>query len=73
MQAPVQISLCELQISTTDGRTKIMGRIGCEVTLFSAASKPFSTRQLEFVTNRGAVLRVCEVRYTILTSFWCNS
>mmetsp|Transcript_6499 Transcript_6499/g.17391 ORF Transcript_6499/g.17391 Transcript_6499/m.17391 type:complete len:1876 (-) Transcript_6499:608-6235(-) len=52
-----------LAISTTDGRVKVIGRIGCEVTLYSAAVKPFGTRQLEFVVNRGALVRICEAGF----------
>ncbi|KAF5828073.1 hypothetical protein DUNSADRAFT_18262 [Dunaliella salina] len=52
-----------LAISTTDGRVKVIGRIGCEVTLYSAAVKPFGTRQLDFVVNRGALVRICEAGF----------
>jgi hypothetical protein len=51
-----------LQVSTTDGRVKIFGREGVERTLRCGSGAPHpAARQLLFLVNRGAVLRVDEV------------
>eukprot|EP00798_Chlamydomonas_sp_ICE-L_P027511 gene27511-2513_t len=49
-----------LAVGTSDGRVKLIGQLGVEKTLFSASKRPFGTRQLLFVKNRGLLLRVSE-------------
>jgi hypothetical protein len=50
-----------MQISTTDGRMKLYGKLRVEKTLHSSTAKPFSTRQLMFVEHRGIIARICQV------------
>ncbi|GIL46335.1 hypothetical protein Vafri_3346 [Volvox africanus] len=45
-------------ISTSDGKVKLLGRPGCEVTEYSTARYPYGTRQLQFLLNRGVLVRV---------------
>ncbi len=50
-----------LQVSTSDGRVRIIGTEGVERTLHSASKLPHATKQLAFLYNRGVILRVCDV------------
>ncbi|GFR40026.1 hypothetical protein Agub_g561, partial [Astrephomene gubernaculifera] len=45
-------------IATSDGKVKLLGRQGCELTLYSGAKYPYATRQLQFLQNRGVIMRV---------------
>jgi hypothetical protein len=49
-------------VGTWDGRIKLIGKAGVEHTLFSGCRYTHATRQLEFLVNRGVLLRVSEVR-----------
>ena len=49
-----------LQVSTSDGRIKIIGHEGVEKT--TKAADHTGTRHIQFLVNKGAVLRVTEVR-----------
>lgn len=48
------------QVGTLDGRVKLIGKPGVEVTLRSTSRSP--TKYLGFLPNKGAVLRVTQVR-----------
>ena len=49
-----------LQVSTSDGRIKIIGHEGVEKTI--RAADHTGTRHIQFLVNKGAVLRVTEVQ-----------
>lgn len=59
------LSCCWAQVSTADGRVKVLGREGVERTLRCSAggdgSRAAATRQLLFLVDRGAIIRVDEV------------
>jgi hypothetical protein len=50
---------CDVQVGTQDGRVKLIGRPGVEVSLRSSSRSP--TKYLGFLKNKGAVLRVTQV------------
>lgn len=47
-------------MGTSDGRVKLVGRTGVEVTLQSATRSP--TKWIHILENKGALLRLDEVR-----------
>lgn len=51
---------CCLQLGTSDGRLKVVGREGVEASMVSPS--PAGTKHLQFLTGHGAVLRVNMVR-----------
>jgi hypothetical protein len=54
-----------LQVSTSDGRVKILGQEGVEGLLISSLLDPASTQQLLFAHNRGGLVRLDQVRWAI--------
>lgn len=50
-----------MQIGTYDGRIKVFGAAGVERTIYSACTYAYGTRQLEFIPNRGVLIRISEV------------
>lgn len=58
-----------LQVSTSDGRIKIIGHEGVEKTI--RAADHTGTRHIQFLVNKGAVLRVTEVQG--LQSAWSSA
>lgn len=58
---PIIAALAALQIATSDGRVKLLGKQGVEKTLYSVSQVPYGTRQLDFVDNRAILYRVSEV------------
>ena len=61
-----------LAIGTSDGRVKVFGQRGVEKTLLSASKRPYGTKQLQFLCNRGLLLRVTEVCLSVLETE-CNT
>lgn len=49
------------QVSTSDGRVRIIGAKGVERSLRSDSATPQRTRQLAFLLNRGVIYRVTQV------------
>lgn len=56
-----------LQVGTSDGRVKVVGREGVEAAIPSLSST--GTRHLQFLPNRGAVLRVNQVQCCLLVEW----
>lgn len=54
------------QVGTSDGRVKLFGKEGVEVTLHSSSRKHHATRQLLFLQNKGIVIRISQV------GGWCG-
>jgi hypothetical protein len=50
-----------MQVSTSDGRIKVLGQEGVEGLLISALLEPAATQQLLFVQNRGGLVRLDQV------------
>ena len=55
-----------MQVGAKDGRIKIVGREGVEATLTSDTRS--STRYMQFLTGRGVLLRITEVRVCLAVS-----
>lgn len=51
-----------LQVSTADGRVKVLGQEGVEGLLISALLDLAPTQQLLFAHNRGGLVRLDQVR-----------
>lgn len=51
-------------MSTADGRVKVFGAYGLEISFNSSVSAP--TRLLSFLPNSGALLRLAKVRFLAL-------
>jgi hypothetical protein len=62
-QVPVDSAvLCyPLQVGTTDGRVRLLGKPGLERTVYSACSQAYGTVHLEFLLNRSLLVRLSEV------------
>ena len=56
-----------LAVGTSDGRIKIFGREGVERVLLSTRGAR-ATRQLQFLFNRGVLLRLCRVSAALVIS-----
>lgn len=54
----VHIHLSSSQVGTSDGRVKLIGAVGVEPTLQTPSCSP--TMYLEFLENRGALVRVTQ-------------
>lgn len=52
---------CVPQVSTSDGRVKVLGQAGVEGLLVSALLDPAPTQQLLFARNRGGLVRLDQV------------
>jgi hypothetical protein len=50
-----------MQVSTRDGRIKVLGQEGVEGLLNSALLEPAHTQQLLFAQNRGGLVRLDQV------------
>lgn len=61
-----------MQVSTSDGRIKIIGKEGVERNMKTAARMPEATRQLKFLYNRGIIVRVDQVNGMLDQAFWCG-
>lgn len=57
------LPVCLLQLGTSDGRVKVVGQEGVEMSIVSPS--PTGTKHLQFLTGRGAVLRVNLVRFSM--------
>lgn len=51
-----------MQVSTSDGRIKVLGHEGVEGLLLSTLVDPAPTQQLVFASNRGGLVRLDQVR-----------
>jgi hypothetical protein len=58
---PKLVSRNVFQVGTSDGRVKLFGRAGVEATLHSSCGMAYATRALEFLPNRGVLVRCAEV------------
>lgn len=54
-----RVGMYPVQVGTNDGRVKIIGKPGVEVTMRSTSRAP--TKYLGFLANKGGVLRVTQV------------
>jgi hypothetical protein len=61
------------QVSTSDGRVKVLGQAGVEGLLVSALLDPAPTQQLLFARNRGGLVRLDQVGAEQQQSIECLS
>ena len=66
---PTATLASKLQVSTSDGRIKIIGHEGVEKTI--KAADHTGTRHIQFLVNKGAVLRVTQVGLTWQSAWHC--